>query len=157
MDFFLNFPLLAALTSILFAQVVKVPIALIVSRRFKPDMAFSTGGMPSSHTAAVAALTTSIGILEGVASNAFAIAFVFSIIIMFDASGVRRHAVEQAAVLNKLRKDFLIFIDVAKDSNPKENAERLQDLKELLGHKPIEVFFGAVTGICIAFILYAIL
>lgn len=157
MDFFLNFPLLAALISILFAQVVKVPIALIVSRRFKPDMAFSTGGMPSSHTAGVAALTTSIGILEGVGSNAFAIAFVFSIIIMFDASGVRRHAGEQAVVLNKLRKDFLISINGTKDSNQKETAERLQDLKELLGHKPIEVFFGAVTGICIAFILYAIL
>lgn len=157
MDFFLNFPLLAALTSILFAQIVKVPIALIVSRRFKPDMAFSTGGMPSSHTAGVAALTTSIGILEGVTSNAFAIAFVFSIIIMFDASGVRRHAGEQAVVLNKLRKDVLIFIDGTKNLNQKENAERLQDLKELLGHKPIEVFFGAITGICIAFILYALL
>lgn len=150
----LNFPLLAALTSIVFAQLVKIPIRLIVTKEFIPSLAFSTGGMPSSHSAAVAALTTSIGIMDGVTSNTYAIAFVFSIIIMFDASGVRRQAGEQAVVLNQLMNDFQSFVDGAKDWGRKDDFEKRQELKELLGHKPIEVFFGAITGIGIAFLLY---
>ncbi|MFD2628985.1 divergent PAP2 family protein [Oceanobacillus kapialis] len=154
MDLFLNFPLWAALAAIVFAQVVKIPIRLIVTKEFKPGLAFSTGGMPSSHSAAVAALTTGVGILEGVTSTTFAVACVFSIIIMFDASGVRRQAGEQAVVLNQLIKDFQMFVDGAKDWNKKEEFEKRQELKELLGHQPIEVFFGGLSGVLIAFLLY---
>lgn len=154
MELFLNFPLTAALVAIVFAQVVKIPIKLIVTKEFKPSLAFSTGGMPSSHSAAVTALTTGIGIMEGVTSPVFAVAFVFSIITMFDATGVRRHAGEHAVVLNQLIKDFQYFVDGAKDWNKKEEYEKRQELKELLGHQPIEVFFGGVTGIGIAFLLY---
>ncbi|WP_404454026.1 divergent PAP2 family protein [Oceanobacillus kapialis] len=154
MDLFLNFPLWAALAAIVFAQVVKIPIRLIVTKEFKPGLAFSTGGMPSSHSAAVAALTTGVGIVEGVTSTTFAVACVFSIIIMFDASGVRRQAGEQAVVLNQLIKDFQMFVDGAKDWNKKEEFEKRQELKELLGHQPIEVFFGGLSGVLIAFLLY---
>ncbi|WP_188454006.1 divergent PAP2 family protein [Virgibacillus oceani] len=154
MHIFSNFPLCAALLAIVFAQVIKIPIRLIVTREFKPGLAFSTGGMPSSHSAAVAALTTGIGIVEGIASSVFAVAFVFSVITMFDASGVRRQAGEQAVVLNKLIKDFQYFVDGAKGWNRKEEYEKREELKELLGHQPIEVFFGGVSGICIAFLLY---
>lgn len=154
MEFFLNFPLLAALVSIIIAQVIKIPITLIVTREFKPGLAFSTGGMPSSHSAAVAALTTGIGIIDGITSTTFAISFVFSVIIMFDASGVRRHAGEQAVVLNQLMKDLQYFFDGAKDWNRKEEYEKRQELKELLGHQPIEVFFGGLTGIFLAFLLF---
>src|SRR5690625_3286443 len=150
----LNFPLVAALSAIIFAQVIKIPIRLFVTKEFMPSLAFSTGGMPSSHSAAVAALTTSIGILDGVVSNTFAIAFVFSVIVMFDASGVRRQAGKQAVVLNQLIKDFQYFVDEAKVWNKKEEYEKRQELKELLGHQPIEVFFGGLTGIAIAFLLY---
>lgn len=154
MDLFLNFPLTAAITGIIFAQLVKIPIKLLLSKEFKPSLAFSSGGMPSSHSAAVAALTTSIGIVEGVTSIMFAIAFVFSIITMYDATGVRRHAGEQAVALNKLIKDFQYFIDGAKDWNKKEEYEKRQELKELLGHQPIEVFFGGLSGVGIAFLLF---
>lgn len=150
----LNFPLVAALSSIIFAQVIKIPIRFFVTKEFMPGLAFSTGGMPSSHSAAVAALTTSIGILDGVVSNTFAIAFVFSVIVMFDASGVRRQAGKQAVVLNQLIKDFQYFVDEAKDWNKKEEYEKRQELKELLGHQPIEVFFGVLTGIGISFLLF---
>lgn len=149
----LNFPLLAALSAIIFAQVIKIPIKLIVTKEFHPGLAFSTGGMPSSHSAAVAALTTGVGILDGVTSTTFAISFVFSIIIMFDASGVRRQAGEQAIVLNQLLKDFQYFVDGAKDWNKKAEYEKREELKELLGHQPIEVFFGGVSGVAIAFLL----
>lgn len=151
----LNFPLLTALVSIVFAQLVKIPIRLIVTKEFLPSLAFSTGGMPSSHSAAVAALTTSIGIVDGVTSTSYAIAFVFSIIIMFDASGVRRQAGEQAVVINQLIKEFQIFVDGAKDWGNKAEHQKRQELKELLGHKPIEVFFGALTGIGISFLMYS--
>ncbi|MGM8211957.1 divergent PAP2 family protein [Virgibacillus sp. W0430] len=154
MNLFLNFPLVAALTAIVFAQVIKVPIRLIVTKEFVPGLVFSTGGMPSSHSAAVAALTTGIGILDGVMSTSFAISFVISIIIMFDATGVRRQAGEQAILLNQLVKDFQYFIEEAKDWNKKAEYEKRKELKELLGHQPIEVLFGGLSGIGIAFLLY---
>lgn len=153
MSAFIGFPLVAALASIVFAQVIKIPIRFIVAREFIPSLAFSTGGMPSSHSAAVAALTTAIGITDGITSNSFSIAFVFSIIIMFDATGVRRQAGEQAVALNQLMKDFQHFIEEAKVWGKKDNNEKSKELKELLGHKPIEVFFGGLTGIGIAFLL----
>ncbi|MFC2947146.1 divergent PAP2 family protein [Virgibacillus sediminis] len=154
MELFLNFPIMAALSAIIFAQVIKIPIKLLVAREWNISLAFSTGGMPSSHSAAVAALTTGIGIIEGVTSSVFAVAFVFSIITMYDASGVRRQAGEQAIVINQLIKDFQYFVDGAKDWNRKEEYEKREELKELLGHQPIEVFFGGITGVVIAFLLY---
>lgn len=152
MDFF-SLPLITAMTAIIFAQAVKVPIRYIVTKEFMPNLIFSTGGMPSSHSAAVCALTTSVGFLEGVGSNIFAIAFVFSVIIMFDASGIRRHAGNQAVVLNQLIKDFQAFVEGAKDWKDKAKFKKRQELKELLGHQPIEVFFGGLTGVIIAILL----
>ncbi|QKY69780.1 divergent PAP2 family protein [Lentibacillus sp. CBA3610] len=154
MDYFVNFPLWAALSAIGFAQVIKIPIRLVATREFKPGLAFSTGGMPSSHSAAVAALTTGVGIVEGTDSVMFAVSTVFSVIIMFDASGVRRQAGEQAIVINQLVKDFQYFREGAKDWNQKEENQKRKELKELLGHQPIEVFFGGLSGIAIAFFLY---
>jgi len=154
MALFSNYPLWAALVAIIFAQIIKVPIRLFATKEFIPGLAFSTGGMPSSHSAAVTALATAIGIIEGVVSSVFAIACMFSVITMFDASGVRRHAGEHAAVINQLRKDIQNIVAGAKDWNQKEEFEKREELKELLGHQPIEVFFGALTGICIAFILH---
>lgn len=148
-----NFPLWAALLSIVIAQVIKVPIRLVATKEFLPGLAFSTGGMPSSHSAAVCALTTAIGLTEGIESSLFALAVLFSVITMFDASGVRRHAGEHAAVLNQLMKDIQMLVDHTKNWNDKEIKEKREELKELLGHQPIEVFFGALTGIIIALII----
>ena len=152
MELFSNIPLMAAITGILFAQFVKVPIRLIVTKEFIPKLVFSTGGMPSSHTAAVTALTTSIGLIEGFDTTLFAVSFIFSVIIMFDASGVRRQAGKHAELLNELVRDVQYFAREARDWNKKADYEKRQELKELLGHKPIEVFFGAITGIVIGII-----
>lgn len=153
-SFLANFPLISALAAILTAQVIKVPINLIVTKEFVPGLVFGTGSMPSSHSAAVCALTTAIGITNGVSSVPFAIAFVFSIITMFDASGVRREAGEHAVLLNMLVKDFQTFRTEASDWHNKGEYEKRAELKTLLGHKPIEVFVGAITGIAIAFLIY---
>ncbi|SDM13441.1 divergent PAP2 family protein [Sediminibacillus halophilus] len=154
MDLFFNFPLLAALAGIVIAQGVKVPIHMVAERKFKPGLAFSTGGMPSSHSAAVAAVSTGIGLQEGFDSGLFAVSCIFSIIIMFDASGVRRQTGEQAILLNTLVKDFGSFMEEAKGWGKKGEYQKREELKELLGHQPIEVFFGALCGIIIALLLY---
>nr|WP_133580308.1 divergent PAP2 family protein [Aureibacillus halotolerans] len=154
MDIFSNFPLWASLFSILFAQVVKVPIEFVTSRKISIALVTSTGGMPSSHSAAVTALATGVGLVEGFGSTYFAISCVFAVIVMFDATGVRRHAGEQATVLNKLVSDFNHFVHEAKQWPDKKEKEKIKELKELLGHQPIEVFFGGITGIVLTLCLY---
>ncbi len=73
---------------------------------------------------------------------------------MFDASGVRRHAGEQATVLNRLVSDFQKFAEDAKLWPKLNEDQKRSELKELLGHKPIEVFFGGLTGILLTLVLY---
>lgn len=154
MGFLANFPLISALSAIVIAQVIKIPLHLIVTRELKLDLAFSTGGMPSSHSAAVSALTTAIGITNDINSPLFAVSAVFSVIVMYDASGIRRQAGEQAIIINQLINDFQSFVEGTKDWKDKETMEKREELKEIMGHRPIEVFFGALTGIGIAFLIH---
>ncbi|MDX5475976.1 MAG: divergent PAP2 family protein [Bacillaceae bacterium] len=156
MDLFTNFPLWAALAAIGFAQFVKVPIQFIAIRKLDWSLITSTGGMPSSHSAAVTALATGVALETGLGSPIFSVAAVFAIIVMFDASGVRRHAGEQATVLNKLVADFNRLAEDAKMWPKMNEEEKQKELKELLGHKPIEVFFGAITGILLTLLLHFI-
>lgn len=158
MELFLNFPLLASLAAIFFAQFVKVPITYAITRKVDWTLITSTGGMPSSHSAAVTALATGVALDNGLTSSLFAVSAVFAIITMFDATGVRRHAGEQATVLNKLVTDFNTFVGEAKSWPQQEEKEKQKKLKELLGHQPIEVFFGGLTGILLTlFIHYLII
>lgn len=157
MEIFSNLPLMAGLFAILFAQFVKIPIQYIVTREVEWKLFTSTGGMPSSHSAAVTALTTAVAIEHGVDSTIFAVAAMFAVITMYDATGVRFQAGQQALTINKLRNDFNIFVNETKSWPQKKEEEKIQELKTLLGHKPSEVFMGALTGIAISFIFYAIL
>lgn len=110
--------------------------------------------MPSSHSAAVTALATTIGLEYGFNSTFFALSAMFAIIVMYDATGVRRHAGYHATMLNQLMNDFNKFMHEAKNWQHKEEVEKREELKELLGHKPIEVFFGALLGILLAIFVY---
>ncbi|WP_066070420.1 divergent PAP2 family protein [Neobacillus soli] len=150
---FLSYPILAALLGMLIAQFVKIPIHYIISRELKWNLMFSTGGMPSSHTATIISLTTAIGLTSGIQSNEFAICVVVSMIVMHDATGVRRHAGYHAEVLNTLLANFNLLIETLKDPNLKKTESR-EKLKELLGHQPAEVFFGAITGIIVGGLTY---
>jgi acid phosphatase family membrane protein YuiD len=94
-----------------------------------------TGGMPSSHSGAVAALTTVVGLQEGVLSSLFGVTLFFSLVVMYDAAGLRRAAGKQAELLNKI---------VAEHEN---RALRERRMFELLGHTPLEVLVGALLGI----------
>ncbi|WNS74796.1 divergent PAP2 family protein [Bacillus sp. DTU_2020_1000418_1_SI_GHA_SEK_038] len=157
MDLLLNFPLWSAIAAIFFAQFVKVPIHFIATRKVNWALLTSTGGMPSSHSAAVTALSTGVALETGLDSPVFAISAVFAIITMFDATGVRRQAGEQAIVLNQLMSDFNHFVEEAKVWQKKGEQEKRKELKELLGHKPIEVFFGGLTGILLTLFLHYII
>ncbi|WML38212.1 divergent PAP2 family protein [Neobacillus sp. OS1-2] len=150
---FLSYPILAALLGMLFAQFVKIPIHYITSRELKWNLMFSTGGMPSSHTATIISLTTAIGLTSGFKSNEFAICVVVSMIVMHDATGVRRHAGYHAEVLNTLLADWNRLIETLKNPNLKKTESR-EKLKELLGHQPAEVFFGVITGIIVGVLTY---
>lgn len=160
MDLFTNFPLWAAVSAIFFAQFIKVPIHYLLERKVNWGLISSTGGMPSSHSAAVTALATGIGLESGLGSNLFAISAVFAVIVMYDAKGIRRHAGEQAAVLNKVAADLEQIKEMLQSEKVLRHVGEkrvILRLKELLGHKPIEVFFGAATGIIWCLILYFII
>lgn len=144
--------LMCSILAMVLAQAIKIPIFYFISRKWVWSMLFSTGGMPSSHSATVAALTTAVGIVEGFDSTYFIICIVFASIVMHDAAGVRRHAGFHAAVLNQLIEDFNTIVESLK--NDKLRNRDNQKLKEILGHKPIEVFFGALFGIALALLLY---
>ncbi|MBP3949883.1 divergent PAP2 family protein [Bacillus suaedae] len=157
MELLHNFPLWASLFAIGFAQFVKVPLAFIATRKFEWALLTSTGGMPSSHSAAVTALSTAIALEFGLDSPVFAITTVLGIIVMFDATGVRRHAGYHATVLNQLVGDFNKLVSEVKTWPKKEEDEKRKELKELLGHQPIEVFFGALLGILLTLVLHVVI
>ena len=120
----------------LIAQVAKVVYRSAQRRRLDLRALAEMGGMPSSHTAMVVALTTAIGRINGVGSALFAIALIFSLVVAYDAAGVRRAAGRQAAVLNRLVEDLVA-----------QRGIREERLLELLGHTPVEVFVGAALGV----------
>ncbi|MBM7714003.1 divergent PAP2 family protein [Siminovitchia sp. FSL H7-0308] len=156
MELFFNFPLWSALTSIFFAQFIKVPLQFFITKKVDWSLLTSTGGMPSSHSAAVTALSTGVALETGLDSPLFAISVVFAIIVMFDATGVRWQAGEHAVVLNQLVSDFQRFIEEAKEWPEKPQQKKREELKELLGHKPVEVFFGGLTGVGLTLFLWYI-
>ncbi|GAB4861590.1 hypothetical protein Ancab_036783 [Ancistrocladus abbreviatus] len=121
------------------AQSIKVILNFFVERKWDLRILFASGGMPSSHSALCTALTTSVAICHGVADSLFPVCLGFSLIVMYDATGVRRHAGMQAEVLNKIIEDLFQGHPISE-----------RKLKELLGHTPSQVFAGAVLGIVVA-------
>ena len=142
MDIFQNRILLCAMTAWFIAQALKVPIYWLVEHELNWHRWGGSGGMPSSHTALVVSLAAMVGATMGFDSAPFALAFALAVIVMYDAAGVRRETGTQAAVINKILHDMLI--------DGKQITE--DELKELIGHTPLEVFAGAVLGLIIAWI-----
>ena len=125
------------------AQLIKMLISLIRDRKITIGMIMSSGGMPSSHTATVVSATICIGMTQGGGSPLFAMMCILSFIVMYDATGVRRETGEQAKILNKLTTD--LFRGSTKYVD--------RDLKELVGHTPIQVFAGAILGLLIGYVM----
>ena len=137
--------LLTAMLATSLAQIFKVIVEYWVTRSWKKALIVSPGGMPSSHSALTVALMVSVGIYEGFNSTLFAISACFAIIVMYDAAGVRRAAGEQAKAIN-------ILFDRLEDRGLKLDKK----LKELLGHRPIEVIAGAFLGLGVALLAAAV-
>ena len=138
-----NFPLVCAGTGWILAQIIKVFTGVFKLRKFSiPALLFGNGGMPSSHSASVTALAISCGLCYGFHSGYFAIALMFAIIVMGDAAGVRRETGEQAKILNRITADLF------KHSSPEEIN---RNLKELVGHTPLQVIIGSALGLVIPF------
>lgn len=136
--------LITALIGWFAAQVLKVILVFICNKRIDFKRLTGSGGMPSSHSSISMALSMSVGFECGFDSVQFAICMILAFIVMYDASGVRRSAGQQAAILNKLVADW--------ENGKFANTDK--KLKELLGHSPVEVFAGAILGIVIAIIRY---
>ena len=139
--------LFIAFTGIIAAQIIKSIVFLITKRTLDVRLFTTTGGMPSSHSAGVMGLSTSVGLINGFSSIEFAIALGFACIVMYDAAGVRRAAGKQAACLNK------IIMDIYKQ----DLVEAGGKLKELLGHTPMQVFAGAIFGVVYALYIHSLL
>ncbi|HIU58171.1 MAG TPA: divergent PAP2 family protein [Candidatus Ornithomonoglobus merdipullorum] len=145
MDLCKNSILQTALISWFAAQLIKVIIVLIIERRVDFTRITGSGGMPSSHSSFTVSLAAAIGFTDGFDSVAFALAAAFSLVVMYDASGVRRSAGQQAAILNRIVEKL----------GKEELSATGKKLKELLGHTPMEVVAGALLGLIIAIIQYA--
>lgn len=140
---FSNTTLIAAFLSWILAQVIKTAITAIQTRSFVPERLFGAGGMPSAHSAMVCALTMCVAHKCGLASPEFAITICFAAVVIYDAMGVRRAAGEHAKVINRM-------VDIME----KEGSEITEkDLKEYLGHTPIEVLAGILLGIVVSLIV----
>ncbi|MEK4386976.1 divergent PAP2 family protein [Solibacillus sp. FSL W7-1464] len=156
MELLQNTPLWLGVFAIVFAQILKVPIHFIVTKKVDWSLLTSTGGMPSSHSAAVTSVATAVGIETGFDSPTFAVAAMLAGIVMYDASHVRFQAGQHAAVLNEIRHDLRLFFDEIKRWPEMNEQEKIEDLKTLLGHKKSEVFIGGLAGIVFAALWYTI-
>jgi acid phosphatase family membrane protein YuiD len=139
---FHNQAFFCAFMAFLVAQVAKVFTYWYTDGILDYSRLAGSGGMPSSHTAFVIGLTTSVGLTEGTSSHLFAACLVFSLVVMYDASGVRLHAGKHASVLN------LIMSELPPD-HPVQETGRLRDT---LGHTPLQVFVGAGVGLVVGYL-----
>lgn len=155
-----NYPLVAAMAAIFISQMTKIPVAYFLKRPVTMTLMFSTGGMPSSHSAGVTALITAIIIENGFDSHLTAIAVTFGVLVMFDSMGVRRQSGEHGIIINELIRELQIL---TKSVTQKEVLDEDEDAdsatmhsSEFLGHKPVEVLFGILYGIILSVLIYFI-
>lgn len=149
-----NYPLEVAIASMLIAQFLKLPIQYLLYKKWYPSVIFSTGGMPSSHSAFVASLALALALTEGVASPYFAIAFVLAGVVIHDAIGIRREAGKHATVLNEMREEIHDIFEELSKGKERDTTRIDSKLKELLGHEPIEALTGTLLGVVIVLLTY---
>jgi uncharacterized protein len=127
------------------AQIIKIPLDYLRTRRWSWALLFTTGGMPSSHASLMTAITQAIGLYYGFDNPAFALGVAITMVVTYDAAGVRRQAGIHAQRLNVIFDELLKYHTL----NEKE-------LREMLGHTPLEVIGGILFGIIVATICWLI-
>jgi len=137
--------LIIALAAWAAAQILKIPMEYLRSRRWNWAMILAAGGMPSSHSALMVGVTQAIGLYAGFDSPLFALGVAITMIVTYDAAGVRRQAGMHAERIN------LLFDEVMHGHMPDE-----KELREVLGHTPLEVTGGILLGIAVATLLWTV-
>ena len=125
------------------AQFLKFPMDYFLNKRWNWGIMFSSGGLPSSHSALVTAVTLTVGLQEGFDTAVFAVSAALAAIVIYDAAGVRRQAGIHAARINEIMKHFFESGQLPE-----------KELKEMLGHTPFEVISGIMLGLIITFMMY---
>jgi uncharacterized protein len=136
LEIFSNPIVLCSMFAWIVAQLLKVPLYYRVEHRLDWRRLVGSGGMPSAHSSMVIALMLSVGFTQGFDTPVFGVCVVLSLIVMYDAIGVRRETGTQATVINRILKE--VFIDGKRISD--------EELKELVGHTPFEVLGGILVG-----------
>jgi hypothetical protein len=121
------------------AQGAKLPIEYVRFRRWNWSLLLSTGGMPSSHTTLVTAIAHGTGMVQGFDSPAFAVAVALAMVVMYDATGIRRQAGLHAEMINAMVQDLM-------EGHPLKQ----EKLAEVLGHSPAEAFVGLILGLVVS-------
>ncbi|MBR6238022.1 MAG: divergent PAP2 family protein [Lachnospiraceae bacterium] len=142
-----NYVLMAAGISWISAQIVKTIIDLLINKELHFERLVGSGGMPSCHSATVCALAVASALEYGLGSGVFAVAAIFAIVVMYDARGVRRETGTQAVIINQI-------MDYFNSEHPEKIEFNTENLKELIGHTPLQVFIGALFGIAMGFAAY---
>ena len=140
-----NHVLVIAMTAWAIAQGLKVPMEYLRSHKWRWAMALAAGGMPSSHSALIVGATQAIGLYNGYDSPLFALGVVISMIVTYDAAGVRRQAGMHAERIN------MLFEELFRGQMPNE-----KELREVLGHTPLEVTGGILLGIAVATLMWTL-
>lgn len=125
------------------AQLIKGLVRVARTRRLDLSFFVASGGMPSSHSAMVSALATTVAITIGGDSVEFAVSVIVAAVVMYDAAGVRWAVSQQAFILNRIVRELRL-------RRPRDEVER--DLRELIGHTPFQVIIGAALGIAMAWV-----
>ncbi|MCK5635344.1 MAG: divergent PAP2 family protein [Anaerolineales bacterium] len=144
LDVFQNQVLIGALVAWSGAQILKLPVAYARTRSWNWSLLLRAGGMPSSHSALVTAAAHGIGLTSGFDTPLFAASVALAVIVIYDATGIRRQAGQHATIINAIIKDFF-------EGHPARSQEKL---REVLGHSPLEAFIGTVLGIAVAQIVH---
>lgn len=132
--------LMTAIAANFLAQIMKALIVLFIDRQWNSERLFGPGGMPSSHSSFVAALATGVAVVNGTGSALFAVTFVFAVIVMYDACGIRRAAGKQAHLLNELVEELGHVLD---------EGFKPEALKTVLGHSLLQVVAGLILGVSV--------
>jgi acid phosphatase family membrane protein YuiD len=139
----INQPLIAALVASFIAQITKFILGYLKNRRWDWILLLRAGGMPSSHSALVAGVAHSLGLTQSFGSPYFALAFVLAVVVIYDATGIRRQAGKHAHIINKM------ITELASGHPLKQ-----EQLREVLGHTPLEALAGTILGILVAQIIW---
>jgi len=142
---FENRVLVTMLTAWLLAQIIKIPLDYLYSRRWNWALLLSVGGMPSSHSALLTSATVSIGLYHGFDNPLFALGVAITMVVTYDATGVRRQAGIHAQRINMLFEELL-------RGHPVDQ----KGLREVLGHTPLEVVGGVLFGILVAILMWLV-